>query len=70
MKGCKRFLVALLLTPALVLPAACARVVNPATGQTEFTAMTPEQEVQTGKQQHPQVLLQFGGAYDDPELQG
>ena len=44
MTGCKRLLIALLLTPALALPAACARVVNPATGQTEFTAMTPEQE--------------------------
>jgi predicted Zn-dependent protease len=65
----KRFLIALLLAPALALPAACARVVNPATGQSEFTAMTPEQEVQTGKQQHPQVLLQFGGAYQDPKLQ-
>ena len=69
MTGCKRLLIALLLTPALALPAACTRVVNPATGQTEFTAMTPEQERQTGKAQHPQVLMQFGGAYDDPELQ-
>jgi predicted Zn-dependent protease len=69
MTGCKRLLLALLLAPALALPAACARVVNPATGQTEFTAMTPEQEAQTGRQQHPQVLVQFGGAYDDPELQ-
>ena len=69
MTGCKRLLIALLLTPALALPAACARVVNPATGQTEFTAMSPEQERQTGKAQHPQVLMQFGGAYDDPELQ-
>ena len=65
----KRLLIALLLTPGLALPAACARVVNPATGQTEFTAMSPAQERQTGKAQHPQVLLQFGGAYDDPGLQ-
>jgi predicted Zn-dependent protease len=65
----RRLLIALLLALALALPAACARVVNPATGQTEFTAMTPDQEVQTGRQQHPQVLRQFGGAYDDPKLQ-
>jgi predicted Zn-dependent protease len=69
MTGCKRLLGALLLMPALALTPACTRVVNPATGQTEFTAMSPEQEVQTGRQQHPQVLLQFGGAYEDPELQ-
>jgi predicted Zn-dependent protease len=69
MTGCKRLLIALLLAPALALPAACARVVNPATGQTEFTAMNPEQELRIGEEQHPQVLMQFGGAYEDPELQ-
>ena len=43
MTGRKRLLLALLLLPALALPSACARVVNPATGQTEFTAMSPAQ---------------------------
>jgi predicted Zn-dependent protease len=69
MTGCRRLLIVLLLAPALALPAACARVVNPATGQTEFTAMSPDQELQIGKEQHPQILVQFGGAYEDPELQ-
>ena len=69
MSGCKGLLIALLLAPALALPAACARVVNPATGQTEFTAMSPAQELQIGEEQHPQVLMQFGGADEDPELQ-
>ena len=65
----KRLLIALLLAPALALPSACSRVVNPATGQTEFTAMSPAQEQQIGQEQHPQILMQFGGPYDDPELQ-
>jgi predicted Zn-dependent protease len=69
MTGRKRLLIALLLVTALALPSACSRVVNPATGQTEFTAMSPAQERQIGQEQHPQVLMQFGGAYDDPELQ-
>jgi predicted Zn-dependent protease len=69
MTRCQRLLIALLLAPALALPASCARVVNPATGQTEFTAMGPEQERQIGEEQHPQVLMQFGGVYEDPELQ-
>jgi predicted Zn-dependent protease len=69
MTRCKRLLITLLLAPALTLPAACARVVNPATGQAEFTAMSPAQELQIGEEQHPQVLMQFGGAYEDPELQ-
>jgi predicted Zn-dependent protease len=53
----------------LALAPACTRVVNPATGQTEFTAMSPAQERQVGSQQHPQVTAQFGGAYQDPALQ-
>jgi predicted Zn-dependent protease len=69
MTGRKRLLIALLLAPALALPAACARVVNPATGQTEFTAMSPAQERQIGQEQHPQILVQFGGPYDEQELQ-
>jgi predicted Zn-dependent protease len=69
MTGRKRLLIALLLAPALALPAACARVVNPATGQTEFTAMSSAQEQQIGQEQHPQVLVQFGGPYDEQELQ-
>ena len=69
MTGRKRLLIALLLAPALALPAACARVVNPATGQTEFTAMSPAQEQQIGQEQHPQILVQFGGPYDEQELQ-
>jgi predicted Zn-dependent protease len=69
MTGCRRLLLALLLALALAVPAACARVVNPATGQTELTAMTPEQERRIGQEQHPQVLTEFGGAYADPQLQ-
>jgi predicted Zn-dependent protease len=69
MTGRQGLLLALLLFPALALPSACARVVNPATGQTEFTAMSPAQEQEIGEEQHPQVLMQFGGPYDDAELQ-
>lgn len=49
--------------------AGCSQVTNPATGRTEFTAMSPEQEVKTGRAEHPKVLAQFGGAYDDRTLQ-
>jgi predicted Zn-dependent protease len=69
MTGRKRLLLALSLAPVLALASACSRVVNPATGQTEFTAMSPAQEQQIGQEQHPQVLVQFGGPYDDAELQ-
>lgn len=39
--------------------------VNPATGERSFTGlMSPEQELRVGKQEHPKILQQFGGAYD------
>ena len=42
----------------------------PATGRTIFTGgMDPQTELAIGRQQHPQMVNQFGGAYDDPELQ-
>jgi predicted Zn-dependent protease len=69
MTSWKRLLIILSLIPALALGTACTRVVNPATGQTEFTAMSPTQELKVGQQQHPQILQQFGGAYQDPKLQ-
>jgi predicted Zn-dependent protease len=69
MTGWKRLPIVLSLLPALALAPACTRVVNPATGQTEFTAMSPAQERQVGSQQHPQVMAEFGGAYQDPVLQ-
>jgi predicted Zn-dependent protease len=69
MTGWKRLPIVLSLLPALAFAPACTRVVNPATGQSEFTAMSPAQERQVGSQQHPQVMAEFGGAYQDPALQ-
>ena len=58
-----------LLSVVLVLQPGCDRVRNPATGEMEYTTLSPEQEKQIGEQQHPQILQQFGGEYEDPELQ-
>jgi predicted Zn-dependent protease len=42
---------------------------NPATGERNFTAfMSPTQEQQVGRQEHPKILKQFGGVYDDPAI--
>lgn len=42
---------------------------NPATGDQSFTAfMSPEDEKRIGAEQHPQILEEFGGAYDNPQL--
>ncbi len=57
----KSSVAALLLT---TLVAACS--VNPATGERNFTGlMSPQQELQVGREQHPQILAKFGGSYDD-----
>lgn len=43
--------------------------VNPATGKQSFTAfMSPEKEKEVGAKEHPKIIEQFGGVYDDPEL--
>lgn len=42
---------------------------NPATGERSFTGfMSPEAEKQVGAEQHPTLVRQFGGEYQDPPL--
>jgi predicted Zn-dependent protease len=42
---------------------------NPATGGQSFTAfMSPEEELQVGREEHPKVMAQFGGAYNEGNL--
>jgi len=62
----RRSLAALACTGLLAL-GACST--NPATGEQSFTAfMSPEDEIRVGAEQHPKILEEFGGAYDDPEI--
>jgi predicted Zn-dependent protease len=62
-----RILNALVLFITLGLLPACS--VNPATGENSFTAfMSPEKEKQIGAEEHPKIIKQFSGAYDDIEL--
>jgi predicted Zn-dependent protease len=54
---------------AAVLPGAAGCSVNPATGESSFTGLMSESdEVRIGRESHPQVLAQFGGAYADQRL--
>lgn len=51
----------------LLLVAACATA--PGTGRTFFTGgLSEEGEAELGEQEHPKVLAEFGGAYEDPEV--
>jgi predicted Zn-dependent protease len=59
----RNFLAAL----ALLTLTACS--VNPATGEHSFTAfMSPEDEVRVGAEEHPKILEQFGGAYENADV--
>ena len=60
---------ALLLTLTLAAGAACTPVVNPATGERQYTAIGPQEEVRIGQEEHPRVLAQYGGAYADRGVQ-
>ena len=56
-----------LLAGAMLALAACS--VNPATGERDFTAfMSPEDELKVGREQHPKIIQQFGGVYNDPKV--
>lgn len=46
---------------------ACA--VNPSTGRSAFTAfMSPQEEMEVGRDEHPKLLKTFGGEYSDPAM--
>ena len=52
-----------------VLTAAAGCSTNPATGESSFTAfMSPAQEKQVGAEQHPKLVQEFGGNYDDAKV--
>ena len=49
-----------------VLPSCTA---NPATGQNSFTAfMSPQEEIQVGRKEHPKILKEFGGEYQGSQF--
>ncbi|WP_051609199.1 M48 family metalloprotease [Fodinicurvata fenggangensis] len=57
------------LTVALALPLMAGCETAPATGEQIFTGgMTQEREREVGREMHQEAKDQFGGVYDDPEL--
>ncbi len=59
----------LLAAALLVATPACTQVRNPATGELQYTTMTPREEARIGREEHPKVLAEFGGAYENGRLQ-
>jgi predicted Zn-dependent protease len=70
-KDCWATKVAATMLAVVWLLAAGGCTVNPATGKSDFTPfMGPQQEARVGASEHPKMIEQFGGVYDDPELTG
>lgn len=44
--------------------------VNPATGENQVMLMSPDEERTIGAAEHPKILKEFGGAYDEPQVSG
>src|SRR5262245_25985323 len=42
---------------------------NPATGGSSLLGMSEDEEIQLSKEEHPKILAEFGGEYNDPDLQ-
>ena len=67
MKPLTKFLCIFVLGPGLFVPGGCST--NPATGKQSFTAfMSREKEAEIGAEEHPKILKELGGAYDDIDL--
>jgi predicted Zn-dependent protease len=66
-RGWRNWIGGALLLAAMGPLAACET--NPATGASSFTAfMSPQEEIKVGREEHPKLLKEFGGAYDDPKV--
>ena len=57
------------LTSLALAPALAACQVAPGTGRDSLNFMSADEEAKLGREAHPQILREFGGAYDDPAAQ-
>jgi predicted Zn-dependent protease len=57
------------LPPLLLCAALAGCAANPVTGRPDLVFQSEEGEINKAKQVHPMLLQQFGGAYDDQQLQ-
>ncbi|HWT97403.1 MAG TPA: M48 family metalloprotease [Terriglobales bacterium] len=66
----QRLLIGLCSSFALAsLVSGCMTATSPATGRSFSTSVSPQQEAAMGQKEHPKILAEFGGAYQEkPEL--
>ena len=64
-----RFIIAIIIVLVTLFSYFSKTQVNPVTGKKQRVSMSPEEEVQLGLQSAPQMAAEFGGLYNDPEVQ-
>lgn len=68
--GGSRFIMALVMAAIALISYFGSRSFNEVTGETQYVAITPEQEIALGLQSVAQMAAQHGGEYPDENLQG
>lgn len=61
----KHLLPALALAAIAALVSGCMQATSPATGRTFSTSMNEQQEAALGAKEHPKIIAEFGGVYDE-----
>jgi predicted Zn-dependent protease len=61
----RKLLSAALLLAAVATLGGCATQTSPATGRQFYSSMDTQQEASLGAEEHPKILAEFGGTYDE-----
>lgn len=61
----RKILSATLLLGAAVTLGGCASQTSPATGRQFYSSMSTQQEASVGAEEHPKILAEFGGVYEE-----
>lgn len=67
--GKGRLLIGVVIAAFALLSYCSSKEFNPVTGENQYVSITPKQEIALGLQSTPQMIKQFGGLYQDQELQ-
>lgn len=64
-----RFIFGLILAAFALFSYMTSQEFNPVTGENQYLSLTPRQEIALGLQSAPELIREFGGVYNDPQVQ-
>lgn len=67
--GAGRLLIGLAMAVFALISFLSSQQVNPVTGERQYISLTTDQEIALGLQSEPQMIQEFGGLYQDSEVQ-